>query len=72
MLKRILVITLIPLVVHAGSRCYYFRFWDWEQGPKLGYLFNGNSRHTKISSMEYINAHDNTLLLCGTGKWYAL
>ncbi|XP_045213850.2 regulatory-associated protein of mTOR-like isoform X2 [Mercenaria mercenaria] len=41
-------------------------FWDWEQGPKLGYLVNGNPRHTRITSLEYINAHDNTLLLCGS------
>ncbi|XP_052780147.1 regulatory-associated protein of mTOR-like isoform X2 [Mya arenaria] len=41
-------------------------FWDWEQGPKVGYLVNGNPRHTKISTLEYLNAHDNTLLLCGS------
>ncbi|XP_060573452.1 regulatory-associated protein of mTOR-like isoform X2 [Ruditapes philippinarum] len=41
-------------------------FWDWEQGPKLGYLSNGNPRHTRITSLEYINAHDNTLLMCGS------
>lgn len=41
-------------------------FWDWEQGPRLGYLQNDNHKHTKITSLEYINAHDNTLLMCGS------
>ncbi|XP_052263117.1 regulatory-associated protein of mTOR-like isoform X2 [Dreissena polymorpha] len=41
-------------------------FWNWEQGPRLGSLSNGNPRNTKITSLEYLNAHDNTLLLCGS------
>lgn len=41
-------------------------FWDWEQGTKLGSIQNENIKTSKISAMEFVNPHDNTLLLCGS------
>ncbi|XP_061193905.1 regulatory-associated protein of mTOR-like isoform X1 [Saccostrea echinata] len=41
-------------------------FWDWEQGTKKNYIYNENLKNTKISAMDFINPHDETLLLCGT------
>ena len=41
---------------------------DWEPGPRLGYLHN--DKHTKITSLEYLNAHDNTLFMCGSGRFW--
>ncbi|KAL3877256.1 hypothetical protein ACJMK2_034989 [Sinanodonta woodiana] len=41
-------------------------FWDWEQGTRLNHLSNDNPKNTKITSMEFLNFHDSTLLLCGT------
>ena len=43
-------------------------FWDWEQGTKVNYIYNENLKNTKITAMDFINPHDESLLLCGTGK----
>ncbi|OWF51799.1 regulatory-associated protein of mTOR-like isoform X1 [Mizuhopecten yessoensis] len=41
-------------------------FWNWEQGTKLGSIYNENPKHTKITSIEFLNAHDDTLMLTGS------
>ncbi|KAA0713126.1 Regulatory-associated protein of mTOR [Triplophysa tibetana] len=41
-------------------------FWDWEKGERLDYFYNGNPRYTRITSMEYLNGHDSSLLLTAT------
>uniref|UniRef100_G1KRA6 Regulatory-associated protein of mTOR n=1 Tax=Anolis carolinensis TaxID=28377 RepID=G1KRA6_ANOCA len=41
-------------------------FWDWEKGEKLDYFHNGNPRYTRITSMEYLNGQDCSLLLTAT------
>ncbi|XP_067230910.1 regulatory-associated protein of mTOR isoform X2 [Chanodichthys erythropterus] len=41
-------------------------FWDWEKGERLDYFYNGNPRYTRITSMEYLNGHDCSLLLTAT------
>ncbi|KAK3091702.1 hypothetical protein FSP39_022003 [Pinctada imbricata] len=41
-------------------------FWEWIQGVKIGYIYNENAKSTRITSMDFINPHDNTLLLCGS------
>ena len=46
----------------------FFSFWDWEQGTKVNYIYNENLKNTKITAMDFINPHDESLLLCGTGK----
>lgn len=40
--------------------------WDWENGTQISGMCNNNYRHSKISSIGFINPHDRTLLLCGT------
>ena len=53
---------------------------DWKLGPRLGYLHNDNHKHTKITSLEYLKTHDNTLLMCddntllmcGSGRYLGL
>ncbi|EDO47933.1 predicted protein [Nematostella vectensis] len=40
--------------------------WNWEQGARMNYFNNNNSKLTRITSMEFLNAHDLTLLLTGT------
>ncbi|KAG9473482.1 hypothetical protein GDO78_004012 [Eleutherodactylus coqui] len=43
-----------------------YSFWDWEKGEKLDYFHNGNPRYTRITSMEYLNGQDCSLLLTAT------
>ncbi|CAH1793910.1 unnamed protein product [Owenia fusiformis] len=40
--------------------------WEWEQGTRLNYFYNKNPKHTRITSMEYINCSDTPYLLTGT------
>ncbi|XP_070187994.1 regulatory-associated protein of mTOR-like isoform X2 [Littorina saxatilis] len=40
--------------------------WDWESGTRASTMSNGNHRHSKISSLGFVNPHDHTLLMCGT------
>ncbi|XP_071961463.1 regulatory-associated protein of mTOR-like isoform X2 [Antedon mediterranea] len=40
--------------------------WNWEQGGKMNYFTNQNPRNTKITSMNFMNAHDLPLLLTGS------
>ena len=47
--------------------CVSCSFWDWEKGERLDYFYNGNPRYTRITSMEYLNGHDCSLLLTATG-----
>ena len=47
---------------------FFFSFWDWEQGTKMGSMLNDNVKASKISTIEFINPHDSSLLLCGSGK----
>ncbi|ESP03931.1 hypothetical protein LOTGIDRAFT_230228 [Lottia gigantea] len=40
--------------------------WDWEQGSKLSYLNNMNPKQSRITTMDFINPHDISLLMCGS------
>ncbi|XP_031551677.1 regulatory-associated protein of mTOR-like [Actinia tenebrosa] len=40
--------------------------WNWEKGMLLNYFVNNNRKQSRITSMEFLNAHDLTLLLTGT------
>ncbi|XP_071105465.1 regulatory-associated protein of mTOR-like isoform X1 [Haliotis cracherodii] len=40
--------------------------WNWEQGTRLSYIINDNPKSTRITAMDYINAHDKALLMCGS------
>lgn len=52
------------------SRVLYlliYSIWDVEQGIKLCTHSNNNS-HSRITAAEFINPHDISFLLTGTGK----
>ena len=59
------------MIIHS-SCVAQVGIYDWELCPRLGYLHNDNHKHTKITSLEYLNAHDNTLLMCGSGRYLGL
>lgn len=40
--------------------------WNWDQGVRINYLVNNNPKVSRITSMDFLNAHDLTLLLTGT------
>lgn len=40
--------------------------WNWEEGVKMNYIVNNNPKVSRITSMQFLNAHDLTLLLTGT------
>ncbi|XP_070581195.1 regulatory-associated protein of mTOR-like isoform X2 [Ptychodera flava] len=40
--------------------------WNWEQGARLNYFYNGNVKPNKITSMDFMNSHDMSLLLTGS------
>lgn len=42
--------------------------WNWEEGVRMNYIVNNNPKVSRITSMGFLNAHDLTLLLTGTGK----
>lgn len=41
--------------------------WDWEQGIQLSFV-NNQPKSGRITSMEFINPHDQALLMCGSGQ----
>ncbi|XP_067126176.1 regulatory-associated protein of mTOR [Centruroides vittatus] len=43
-----------------------YSVWDWEQGAMLSYNSNGNYPNTRITSVDFINAHDTALLMLGS------
>ena len=50
---------------------FYFvscSIWNWEEGVRMNYIVNNNPKVSRITSMGFLNAHDLTLLLTGTGK----
>ena len=54
----------------CNLRMFYlliFSIWDIEQGVKLCTHSNNNS-HSRITAAEFINPHDISFLLTGTGK----
>lgn len=40
--------------------------WNWAEGVKINYIPNNNPKVSRITSMQFLNAHDLTLLLTGT------
>ncbi|XP_025084218.1 regulatory-associated protein of mTOR-like isoform X3 [Pomacea canaliculata] len=40
--------------------------WDWEMGTRKSLFVNGHHRTSRVSSVEFMNPHDDTLLLCGS------
>ncbi|CAI9740062.1 regulatory-associated protein of mTOR-like isoform X1 [Octopus vulgaris] len=40
--------------------------WDWEQGIQLSHVNSCHPKNCRITSMEFINPHDQALLMCGS------
>nr|CAD7574949.1 unnamed protein product [Timema californicum] len=43
-----------------------FGIWDWLSGSKLNYCNNRASRNSRITSLDFINSHDVSLLIVGS------
>jgi len=44
----------------------HISIWDWELGTRLNTFSNRNQRHTRVTYTEFINSHDQTLLITGS------
>ena len=42
-----------------------FRIWDWERSVRMAHFSNQQPKAARITSMEFINGHDDALLLIG-------
>jgi regulator-associated protein of mTOR len=40
--------------------------WDWLSGCKLSYCSNRGSKASRITSLQFVNSHDVSLLLVGS------
>ncbi|XP_072037046.1 regulatory-associated protein of mTOR-like isoform X3 [Amphiura filiformis] len=40
--------------------------WNWENGEKLNYFTNQNPKNSRITSMDFLNSHDVTLVMTGS------
>ncbi|XP_069683368.1 regulatory-associated protein of mTOR [Periplaneta americana] len=43
-----------------------FGIWDWQTGCKLSFCSNRGSKVSRITSLEFVNCHDVSLLLVGS------
>lgn len=41
------------------------RVWDWERSVRIGHLNNQQPKAARITSLEFLNGHDDALLLVG-------
>lgn len=56
-----------PFDPHLAVGCKdYFGIWDWQSGAKLTYHLSRGNKASKISSLQFINSHDVTLLMAGS------
>ncbi|XP_011498096.1 PREDICTED: regulatory-associated protein of mTOR isoform X1 [Ceratosolen solmsi marchali] len=56
-----------PFDSHLAVACKdYFGIWDWHSGTKLMYHTSRGSRPSRITTLEFINSHDVTLLMVGS------
>ncbi|GAB6021043.1 hypothetical protein CHUAL_003678 [Chamberlinius hualienensis] len=44
----------------------YCSIWNWEHGNKMGYFSNNNPQTARITSLDFLNAHDHTLTMLGS------
>ena len=42
------------------------KLWNYEEGERIGSFRNGNEKPSRITSLSWINPHDDALLLTGT------
>jgi WD40 repeat protein len=45
---------------------YFCSIWDWLSGYKLSYCSNRGSKASRITSLQFVNSHDVSLLLVGS------
>lgn len=45
---------------------YICSIWDWLSGYKLSYCSNRGSKASRITSLQFVNSHDVSLLLVGS------
>ena len=59
-----------PSLLNCGSFslfCFYSRVWDWERSVRMVHFNNQQQpKVARITSLEFINGHDDALLLIGT------
>ncbi|KAK2586076.1 hypothetical protein KPH14_008365 [Odynerus spinipes] len=61
------VLTFHPFEPHlAVALKDYFGIWDCQSGAKLTYYASRGNRMSRITALEFINAHDVTLLMAGS------
>ena len=53
-----------------NKRCAFFTHsvWNWENGEKMNYFHNQNPKNSRITSMDFLNSHDVTLVMTGSGE----
>jgi regulator-associated protein of mTOR len=51
---------------NKGLFISYFSIWDWLSGCKLSYCSNHGSKASRITSLQFVNSHDVSLLLVGS------
>lgn len=58
------VVLFHPYETHIAVACKdSFGIWDWQGNTKLSYCNNRASKESRITSMEFVNSHDASLLL---------
>ncbi|KAK9301643.1 hypothetical protein QLX08_006065 [Tetragonisca angustula] len=61
------VLTFHPFEPHlAVALKDYFGIWDYQTGAKLTYCASHGNKMSRITALEFINAHDVTLLMAGS------
>jgi len=45
---------------------YICSIWDWLSGSKTSYCSNRGSKASRITSLQFVNSHDVSLLLVGS------
>lgn len=48
------------------NKLFIYRVWDCQTGTKLTYCASHGNKMSRITALEFINAHDITLLMAGS------
>ncbi|XP_015588597.1 regulatory-associated protein of mTOR isoform X3 [Cephus cinctus] len=61
------VLTFHPFDTHlAVASKDSFGVWDWQTGTRLTYCTSRGNKMSRVTALEFINAHDVTLLMAGS------
>ena len=44
----------------------FYSLWNWEKNVRLNTFDNHNPRNTRLTAMEFLNPHDQPLLMLGS------